>query len=899
MNAKTQPVDNSYSSSQNPGSGGSLRVFFGYMPGVAATPAMLEAARSRQEHGATVVVGYVAQHTSRKTRAACHGLECLAPLDFPYQGHGSGEFDLDTALARKPDLVVLDDLAHTNAPGVRHAKRWQDVEELLAAGIDVFATAYVQHVESLSSTVEQICGVTFRDTFPDHLLDRADEVTLIDLPLDDLREQLDQEILRMNGETAGAFETAYRRDNLIAMRELALRQVADCIHQDVQAARQGSSASKPWPTRERILVCVGASPTSAKVVRAAKRFADPLHAEWIALHVDTGDSANADEHHRRRVIQNLRLAESLGAEVVQLSGHHVATELLLYARQRNATRIVIGKTDERRGTWWRRKSLVDQLVRDSGNIDVMIVRGIDEPPSVDVQPPRKTSSPVAWVGTLAALAAATLVSFAFKALGFSEANLVMLYLLAIVFVGVRFGALHSALASVTAVLLFDVLFTRPYYAVTVHDTEYVITFSVMLGVGLLASSLTSRTRRQAEVARRNERRVESLYRLSRELAAIAGASELVSCAEQSLADLFDAHAVVFLPDQKGHIRPIISHPASFAADASEFAAAQWVSAHNQCAGLGTDTLPEAEALYLPLATPSNVVGVLAIQPEDPNTLQAPGARQLLETCATQIALALARDKLVEESQEARVMMETEKLRSSLLSTVSHDLRTPLAAITGAASSLSESFRSLDVDTRRELLDTMCDESERLTRLVENVLNMTRLSGGRLHVQKQWHPVDEVMGSALNRLQRVLGQRMVETMIPDDPALGHFDDVLVEQVLVNLLENAAKYSPPESPILIQAENAESGVRMTISDAGMGLQAGDEERVFEMFYRGAQAKPETRGTGLGLAICKAIVDAHGGAIGARNRPEGGTVVWFELPTDQEPPRIDLDSPLSVNG
>ncbi|MFW6114374.1 MAG: ATP-binding protein, partial [bacterium] len=315
-------------------------------------------------------------------------------------------------------------------------------------------------------------------------------------------------------------------------------------------------------------------------------------------------------------------------------------------------------------------------------------------------------------------------------------------------------------------------------------------------------------------------------------------------------------------------------------------------------GLGTDTLPEAKALYLPLATPSNVVGVLAVQPEDPSTLQSPGARQLLETYSTQIALALARDKLVEESQEARLMVETEKLRSSLLSAVSHDLRTPLAAIAGAASSLAESFSSLDMNTRRELLDTIRDESERLTRLVENLLNMTRLSGGRIHIQKQWYPVDEVIGSVLNRLHPHLSQHVVETTIPDDLPLGHFDDVLVEQVLVNLIENAAKYSPPQSPILIQATNGERGVRITVSDAGRGLQAGDEERVFEMFYRGARTKPDTRGTGLGLAICKAIVNAHGGMIGARNRPGGGTDVWFDLPSDNEPPTIDLDSPLNVN-
>lgn len=858
---------------------------------------MLLAAQTRKAEGMDVVVGCLEPQWSRETKPSLRGLICLPALEVPIRGKKIREFDLDAALARKPELVLLDHLAHTNASGMRHAQRWQDVEELLAAGIDVFATAHVQHVESLSNVVEQICGVTFRETFPDQILDRADEVTLIDLPPGELLERLGEGELHVQVETAATLEPIFRRESLVAMRELALRQVADRVHEDVQAAREDMSASIPWPTRERILVCVGSSPTSAKVVRAAKRLADPLHAEWVAVHVETGRSTSAAPRQRQQAIRHLQLAESLGAEVVQLSGDNVATELLLYARQRNVSRIVVGKTAERRGWLFRRESLVDRLVRDSGNIDVLVVRGIDEPVSVDVRRARRTLARTGWLGTALSLGAATLIALAFEALTFSEANLVMIYLLAIVFVGVRFGALQSAVASVAAVLLFDVLFTKPHYTVTVHDTEYLVTFSVMLGVGLLASSLTSRIRRQAEVARRNERRAESLYRLNRRLAAISGTARLVEHAEAAVSELFDAHAVVFLPDKKGVIRPVVSHAASFAADASEFTAAQWVYQHNQSAGLGTDTMPDAQALYLPLATPNSTVGVLAVQPEDANTLQSLGARQLLDTFATQIALALERDRLTEESQEARVQMETEKLRSSLLSAVSHDLRTPLAAIAGAGSSLAESFNSLDSATRQELLETICEESERLTRLVENLLNMTRLSGGKIEIDKQWHPVDEVVGSALNRLEVHLGERVVETNIPNDLPLGHFDAVLVEQVLINLIENAARYSYPESPISIQAETLGAGVALKVADRGIGLQRGDEERVFEMFYRGARAKSDGRGTGLGLAICKAIVEAHGGRIGVRSREGGGTVVWLELLSDGEPPRIDVEPPIGT--
>jgi two-component system sensor histidine kinase KdpD len=504
----------------------------------------------------------------------------------------------------------------------------------------------------------------------------------------------------------------------------------------------------------------------------------------------------------------------------------------------------------------------------------------------------KTHGALAWLGTGVALAVATLVTLAFKAWAFSEANLVMIYLLAVVFVGVRFGALRSTVAAVAAVLLFDVLFTRPYYALTVHDTEYLITFSVMLAAGFFASSLTSRIHHQAEAARRNERRANSLYRLNQRLAALSGTPRLVEHAEEAVSEMFEAHAVIYLADHQGKVRPGVDHMASFAADASELSAAQRVCENQRAAGLGTAEFPAIGSLYVPLTTPNRTVGVLAVQPEDPAAIQTPDSRQLLDTCAAQIALALERDMLAEESQEARVQVETEKLRSSLLSAVSHDLRTPLAGIAGAGSSLAESFELLDEATRQELVETICDESARLSRLVENLLNMTRLSAGRIDIDKQWHPVDEVVGSALSRLQQHLGEREVRIGISEDLPLGHFDAVLIEQVLINLIENAAKYSPPASAISVEAEPVVDGIELRVLDRGIGLLPGDEERVFEMFYRGADVRLDHRGTGLGLAICKAVVDAHGGRIGATIREDGGTLVWLQLPHDGSPPQIDMD-------
>lgn len=678
----------------------------------------------------------------------------------------------------------------------------------------------------------------------------------------------------------------------VSLREPNPRPPTDPVCKDVEMSLRERIAEPAWPANERLLVCVGPSPTSARVVRAAKRLSDRIDAEWIALHVETLRALRMSESDRQRLHQHLRLAESLGAEIIQISGEHLATELIEYAGSRNVTKIVVGKTDPHFHRQLFGRSLVERLVRDSGNIDIFVVCGVDEP--VMVEPPSRSRRLrlSTWLGTLLLLGAATLVALVFNAVGFTEANLVMIYLLAVVFVAARFGALQSAVTSFAAVLLFNVLFTTPYYQVTVHDTQYLFTFSVMLVVGLLASMLTVRVRYQAEVARRNERRMEALYRLSRRLIAISDRRQLVDEVERTVAEVFDVHAVVFLPDEDRRIRPIIGHPATFAAGASECAAAQWVFDHNQMAGTGTNTQPGTTALYVPMATPNGVIGVLAVQAEGGQTQLSPDVQQLLDTYATQIAFAIERDQLARQSQQAELQIETEKMRSSLLSAVSHDLRTPLAAIAGAGSSLAQAFESLAPHTRAELLETICDESDRLSRLVENLLHMTRLSGGRIDVNRQWQPVDEVIGSALNRMGPQLHDHPINIDVPDDLPLGQFDDVLIEQLLVNLLDNAVKYSDEASPIEIRAEPLLSRIAIEVSDRGRGLIEGDQQRVFDMFYRGADAKPDRRGTGLGLAICKAIVTAHGGTIQATNRPGGGTIVCFELPYEGSPPKLDIE-------
>lgn len=811
-----------------------------------------------------------------------------------YRGATLPEFDLDAALARRPDIILVDELAHTNAPGMRHAKRWQDVEELMAAGIDVLSTVNVQHVESLNDVVAEISGIQVRETVPDEVFEWADEIALIDLPPDELLERLRQGKVYVPQQAAFALQQFFRKNNLVALREFALRRTADRIHEEVETDRLSSAAKRPWPTNERLLVCVGPSPTSAKVVRAAKRLADRIDAPWVALHVETASSARMDDTSRQRLHQNLELAESLGAEVVQISGEDVSSELLKHADSRNVTKIIVGKTGTGGHSWWRQPaSLVDRMLRDSGNIDVVVVRGIDEPVFIGLtaRNDNKRKAILPWLGTAVVLTASTLVTLGMASLGFSEANLVMVFLLAVVAVAARFGAVPSMVTSIVAVLLFDVLFTEPHYWVTVHDTEYLVTFAVMLLVGLSASSLTTRVRYQADVARKNERRAEALYRLSHRVTATASTGDLVQDTETIVSEVFDAHVVLFLPDDGGRIRPILGHTASFAASATEFAAAQWVLDHNEAAGSGTNTLPVAKAIYIPLATPVRVVGVMALQPNEPGEHLSLDSRQLLDTYATQIAFALERNRLAERSQKAELEIETEKLRSSLLSAVSHDLRTPLAAIAGAASSLVESHDGLDAATKQELLITIHDESQRLARLVENLLHMTRLSGGHVTINRQWQPLEEVIGSALRRLERQLAGREVEVELSGDMLLAHVDEVLMETILVNLVDNAIKYSPAGSPIEIRGSKTVDGVAVEVADRGRGLSPGDDEQVFEMFYRGGDAKPDRRGTGLGLAICSAIVRAHQGQIEAHNREGGGTVIRFTIPEQAAPPNLAL--------
>lgn len=858
---------------------GRLKVFLGAAPGVGKTFAMLEAARQAQRSGVDVVAGVVETHRRAETEALLDGIEQLAPQSIAYRGVELREFDLDAALARHPALLLVDELAHSNAPGSRHAKRWQDVQELLARGIDVYTTLNVQHLESLNDVVAGITGVVVRETVPDAVLEQADAVELVDLPPPELIARLRAGKVYLPAQAERAREHFFREANLAALRELALRSTAAQVNARVLTLKAGTAPAATWSTRERVLVCVGADSSGARIVRAGRRLAAQLHAEWTAVYVDTPQHGVAAAT-REEIVASLRLAEQLGAETVTLSGRSVAEEVLSYARARNVTRIIVGRPAR---SSWRlrlRGGLVDALLRGSGDIEIHAVPS-DAPPAPPTTTAATPARPWPWrayglaaVGVLLATAGCYLMAPYFEL-----ANLIMLYLIGVVLVSRRGERGPAVLAAVLSVLAFDFFFVPPHLTFAVSDTQYFVTFAVMLVVGLVISELTVRERTQGEQARLRERRTAALHQLSKSLASLRGAAALLDAAVRHIAEVFEAQVLALLPDEQGKLTIRAGMRAEFTMNAKEQSVAQWVYDLGRAAGLGTSTLPFVDAVYVPLLGKRGAVGALRVRPADAARLVLPEQMRLLEAFANQTALALEVDRLGEEAREARLAADTERLRSSLLASVSHDLRTPLAAIIGSASSLVEYGEQLDDGERRELAANIQSEAERLNRLVGNLLQATRLEAGTLTLHKEAHDLETVIGSALARLATALEGRPLHTTLPPSLPLVPLDPLLIEQVLVNLLENALHYTPPGSPLEIGVEGHTDAVVITVADRGPGLPAAGEQ-LFQRFWRGGQSD-HPGGSGLGLAICRGIVELHGGHIEASARAGGGAVFRFTLP------------------
>ena len=864
---------------------GRLKIFFGSAPGVGKTYAMLEAARHARDAGLDVVIGRVESYGRPDIESLLQGLEQLAPREAAHAAE-RGDLDLDAARVRSPALLLVDELARSNilerdrAP--RHAKRWQDLEELRTAGIDVWTTLNVQHLESLSDVVAGITGERQQETIPDRIFDEADEVELVDLPPTELLERLRTGKIYPGGHVPTGIERLFSEPALAALRELALRRTADRVDAAARSYDGEERTSKPWLARERLLVAVAPDEQAEQLVRIGKRFADAMDAEWLVVSVETPAMLKLKEKARNRRVQVLRLAESLGAETVTLDGPSASAALSEYARLRNVTRIVVGKP--KRAGWRRlfRQSTAIRLMKARSGFDVSSIAS-REP--ADTNPAGREGVAdqrgISWsryaAGLPISIACTLLAAIMFPY--FSSTDLAMVYLLGAAVAALHLGRGPAAMVAVVNTVTFDFLFVPPLYSLAVTNFKYVVTFGVMLAVALIIATLVANVRAQTRVAGARERRTSLLYGMSRELVATRGFDSLTLVAVKHVAETFAGRAGVLLPDEERRL----VHPHAPASPGSLYNAdlsiAQWVFDHDTPAGLGTDTLPGAPAQYLPLRGSGKVLGVLAVEPSHRRRLLLPEQGHLLETFAGQIALALERAALADEAERARVAAETESLRNTLLASISHDLRTPLAVIAGASSALSDPSTAFDEPSRRLLASSIENKANEMTQIISNVLDLMRLESGSLVLQRDWQTVDDLVGSALDRLKLQLADHPVAVDLPPELPPVYVDGTLMLQVFTNLLENAAKHTPAQTRIGIRASAAETYVRVVVDDTGPGL-PGDPERLFGKFQRGRD-EGNTGGAGLGLAICRTIINLHGGRIEAARRPDGGARFTFTLP------------------
>lgn len=859
---------------------GRLKIFLGYVAGVGKTYAMLEAAHQRRAEGVDVVIGYVETHRRPETAQMVAGLEIVPRQQMIYRGTTLEEMALDAVLARRPQLALVDELAHTNTPGSRHPKRYQDVEELLDAGIDVYTTLNIQHLESLNDVVSQITGVIVRETLPDRVIDEATEIELIDLPPDELLQRLREGKVYVPEQAARAIQKFFRKGNLTALREIALRRAAERVDEQMRAYMQTRSIPGPWAASERLLVCVGPNPLGERLVRAARRLANELKAEWFAVYVEIPGRPRPSAMEQDYLTRNLRLAEELGGKSAILSGPSIVEALLTYARKQNVTKIIVGKPLRSRLQELLQGTIVDQIIRWSGPIDVYVISSTPNDSTKPAEASRPWFPHRPWrryAESVALVVLATILSELIRPF-LPPTNLVMPYLAAIVVVATYLGQGPSILASILSVLAFDFFIVPPQYTFTVSDTRYLLTFLGMFAVGLVISTLATRAREQAEAAGIREGQTAALYAFSRDLAAAAGLDEIVRVISAHLGQNFGREVVVLLPE--GNPPALRPYDPMTPLDESEMAVAIWAYEHGQPAGRDTDTLPSARLRCLPLKTADGVLGVIAVKPPQVSGSMARGQRHLMEAFTSQAAIAIERVRLAEQARQVQLSQATEKLQTTLLNSISHDLRTPLVSITGALTSLRDDVEILDAAAQQELIYTACDEAERLNRLMGNLLDMTRLESGALKLRKRAADVQDLVGVALAQLNSRLKNRQVNLDIPADLPPVVVDFSLMTQVLVNLIDNAIKYSPSEKPILIAAQQGNTEIVIEVFDGGIGVPETDLEKVFEKFYR-VQRLDGVTGTGLGLSISKGIVEAHRGHIKAQNRPGGGTVFRITLP------------------
>lgn len=863
---------------------GRLRIFLGAAPGVGKTYEMLLAGRARKADGVDVVIGIVETHGRRETEALVQGLETIPRVSIAYRGRALDEMDLDGILKRRPELVLVDELAHSNAPGSRHPKRYLDIEELLAAGIDVYTTVNIQHVESLNDIVAQITRIRVRETVPDSIIDRADDIEVIDLTPGDLIERLKQGKVYLPRTAKSAIENYFSPGNLTALRELALRRTAQRVDDQLVSHMQEHAIPGPWAAGDRVLVCIDEAPRSLALVRYGRRLAERLRAPWSAVTVETTSSSRLSEAERDRIAMAMRLAETLGAETATLPGRSVADEAMRYARERNVTHIVIGRSDKSRWREWLEGSATHDLIRIAGDVSVHVVSGREKiagDPRGSIQLGSAVEfSPTPYIACVAISVVA--LSCALLLRQFLDVdNIGIVFLMGVLTSALWYGLAPAIFTSIVSALAFNFFFLPPLYTLTIGSAESVVTFVFFLIVAGIASNLTARVRGQAVTARQRARMTEDLYLFSKKLAGTATLDDVLWATAFQIASMLKVRVVLLLP-QDGTITVKAGYPPEDTLDQADIAAAKWAWENDRPAGRGADTLPGAKRLFLPVRTARGAIGVVGIDDDRQGPLLTPERRRLMDALTDQAALAIERVNLVEDLDNAKLAVEADRLRSALLTSISHDLKTPLASIMGAAGTLREFPKQLDDAAKEDLLATIQDESERLNRFIANLLDMTRLESGAIEPNFGMLDVNEIVGTALSRARKILASHRVDVDLPKNLPLIRVDPVLFEQVLFNLFDNAGKYSEPQSRIRVQAFANDGAVTLQVLDEGQGIASEDLERIFGKFTRAQKGDSVRAGTGLGLAICRGFIEAMGGTIAAGNRTDRtGAVFTIRMP------------------
>lgn len=867
---------------------GRLNVFLGAAPGVGKTYAMLEAAHLRQREGVDVVIGVAETHGRQETAHLLQGLEQLPQRRVAYRDRVFNELDVDEVLKRRPQLVLVDELAHTNVPGSRHDKRYQDIEEIRDAGIDVYTALNIQHLESLNDVVAQITRVKVRETVPDSVLAQADSIEVVDLAPEDLIRRLKEGKVYVPDQAARAVHHFFAPGNLTALRELALRKAADQVDGQMLSYMQSHAIAGPWPTRDRIMACISPGPLMPRLVRTARRIAERRRAPWIALYIETPAHDRLSDNEKTQINRALTLAEDFGAEIVTVAGSNVPAEIMRQARQRNVTEIVVARSHRSRLINRLRGTLTDRLVELGDGINIHVVTGASDAESwFDVMRDRLAGTSLAGLIPTAAITLGMTGLVKLAEAWLPDSSIPLLILVGVLFSSLRYGYAAAILSSVLAVLGYNFLFLQPLYTFTIANPENIYTFFVFLAVALITSNLTARIRGQAEAARVREARTAALYDFSRRVTGAASEDDILWAVVHHVAALARAQSLILMPeDDRLGIRA--AYPPEDRIDDKAKVAADWAWEKGEPSGRGTGTLPSSDWLFLPLRTAERKLGALGIRFPDDRPALGPDERRLLDALAGQAALAIERSLLNRDVEEARVSAETEKLRSALLSSISHDLRTPLASIIGGVSSLMNFGRQIDEAGRGELLQTVRDEAERLNRFVGNLLDMTRIEAGAMQPKLDWVDPEEIVATAVKRAAPLTQGHEIRIDIDPVMPLLRVDYILIEQVLINLLDNAAKYSPKGSPVDVRLRQGDGRVVLTVTDAGSGIPAGELEQIFDMFYRVKAGDRQVAGTGLGLSICRSILKAHGGDIHAESpvMDGKGTRMIVTLPLEEQP-------------